>query len=712
MEKNTLLNLLDTKGIVIPIIQRDYVQGNDLNRDKRNNFLDNIFTHLKNDDAMNLDFIYGRTIQGDGFVPVDGQQRLTTLFLLHWALSKKCGEETYNKYKSLFHKFSYKTRVSSRRFCELLVNSECSLKKGIRDTLRQNTRYDDAWDNDPTVSSMLDMLEELAKRLDKEDEQTVKLMFDRLIKAAITFDELDMGVDFKLTDDLYIKMNARGKQLTDFENFKALFIEFVERQYPNEKENFCTKLEYDWTQLFWNSAFESWSNFSEAEKKQKAYPIVDDYFFNLLKVITQLLFFQDKNERSVDADAFDRVQNNFKSYEEVYSNTTNFRFLVQALDHLYSIANGKKDEMQTYFENIFYDDGNAALTGPTDKVRIFADGKSANIFDAVITKGLKLDTKLKILFYAYLDYSINHNDGDLKTYMRLVRNYIENKRQKIDLKYSSDIRINRFRTYLKELKKMVDDVPSHVKDPDWMLELESFKHLRGNIVNVKFPEEEKMPLVTKSMKEIWSVNNDALICRSLIACGFNGLYIKDCALGETYTFGSDGNWDRVLDSNDSKICLQQLLSKYIERRESSPKEKLNAIINEQIDSMNDAVGNWRLCFIKYPQILQGSRYFAWKSDNEVEELGSFKSNPLLAFHINVYVKYICQIENCEIPWTRYSELTGSFTINGTQFQIAENGWSLNEGEETLIPMFGEDIISVALNRITEAEKLIDNDSEG
>lgn len=706
MEKNTLINLLDTKGIVIPIIQRDYVQGNDLNRDKRNNFLDNIFTHLKNDDAMNLDFIYGRTIQGDGFVPVDGQQRLTTLFLLHWALSKKGGAEIYNKYKALFHKFSYKTRVSSRRFCELLVDSECTLKQGISDTLRQNTRYDEAWDNDPTVSSMLDMLEELAIRLDKEDQQTIELMFNRLVKGTITFDELDMGADFKLTDDLYIKMNARGKQLTDFENFKALFIEFVERQYPNEKEDFCTKLEYDWTQLFWNSAFESWNNFSETEKKQKAYPIVDGYYFNLLKVITQLLFFQDKNERSVDADAFDRVQNYFKSYEEVYSNPANFRFLVQALDFLYGIAHGNKVGMHTYFEKIFFDDGNAALTGPIDKVRIFVDGNSVNIFDAVITKGLKLDTKLKILFYAYVDYSINNNDGNLKTYMRLVRNYIESKRQKDGLKYSPDIRINRFSTYLKELNKKVNEVPSHVKDPDWMLELESFKYLRGNIGNVKLQEEEKMPLVTMSMKEIWSVNDDALISQALIACGFDGLYIKDCALGKTYTFGSDSNWDRVLDSssdNPSNNWLRNLLSEYIKRTEATPREKLNAIINEQIDSMKDAVGNWKLCFLKYPQILQGTRYFAWKSDNEVEELRSFKSNPLLAFHINVYVKYICEIEKSELPWTRYSELTGSFTISRTKFQITENGWSLNGGDETLNPRFGEDIISVALNRITEAK---------
>ena len=32
---------------------------------------------------------------------------------------------------------------------------------------------------------------------------------------------------FKLTDDLYIKLNARGKVLSPFENFKADLIGFV-----------------------------------------------------------------------------------------------------------------------------------------------------------------------------------------------------------------------------------------------------------------------------------------------------------------------------------------------------------------------------------------------------------------------------------------------------------------------------------------------------
>jgi uncharacterized protein with ParB-like and HNH nuclease domain len=45
-------------------------------------------------------------------VPIDGQQRLTTLFLLHWYIGVRLGNEEIKKLS-----FSYKTRVSARDFC-------------------------------------------------------------------------------------------------------------------------------------------------------------------------------------------------------------------------------------------------------------------------------------------------------------------------------------------------------------------------------------------------------------------------------------------------------------------------------------------------------------------------------------------------------------------------------------------------------------------
>ena len=78
------------RKIEIPLIQRDYAQGridSDTNR-VRKRFLDALYDALTNK-PITLDFVYG-DIESDGkMIPLDGQQRLTTLSLLHWYAAKK-----------------------------------------------------------------------------------------------------------------------------------------------------------------------------------------------------------------------------------------------------------------------------------------------------------------------------------------------------------------------------------------------------------------------------------------------------------------------------------------------------------------------------------------------------------------------------------------------------------------------------------------------
>ena len=78
----TFWDFLNKFKIEIPIIQRDYAQGRIENETIRLTFLDAIYQCINNKDAINLDFIYGN-VNEDTFLPLDGQQRLTTLFLLY-----------------------------------------------------------------------------------------------------------------------------------------------------------------------------------------------------------------------------------------------------------------------------------------------------------------------------------------------------------------------------------------------------------------------------------------------------------------------------------------------------------------------------------------------------------------------------------------------------------------------------------------------------
>ena len=108
------------KKIVIPLIQRDYAQGridNEVNR-VRSRFLEALYKAVTGN-PITLDFVYGDIDEDGTMTPLDGQQRLTTLFLLHWYAAKKekVSEEKY----TFLSRFSYETRYSARYFCAELV---------------------------------------------------------------------------------------------------------------------------------------------------------------------------------------------------------------------------------------------------------------------------------------------------------------------------------------------------------------------------------------------------------------------------------------------------------------------------------------------------------------------------------------------------------------------------------------------------------------
>lgn len=112
-ELYTLISLFKTskdknlplEKIEIPIIQRDYAQGRktpEVTR-IRKRFLDSLYDALTQGKPLKLDFIYG-DIKDNVLTPLDGQQRLTTLFLLHWYIARheQINEEKYN-FSTDFH---------------------------------------------------------------------------------------------------------------------------------------------------------------------------------------------------------------------------------------------------------------------------------------------------------------------------------------------------------------------------------------------------------------------------------------------------------------------------------------------------------------------------------------------------------------------------------------------------------------------------------
>jgi len=254
-----LLSNDSIEKITIPIIQRAYTQGGrsgdpkiEIKGDK---FLTRLIEALKGKPIL-LDFVYGSNAKNKVF-PLDGQQRLTTLFLLHWYISQK-EDKLDESAKNILKKFSYETRQSSRYFCEHLCNCKIDSSKRkdkLSDTIKNSKWFMLSWLDDPSIRSMFGMLDKIDLALKDDTNSYWDILTKEISNCPITFFYTSLQ-DLNLTDDLYIKMNARGLELTEFEKLKAAFNQKIDdEKWDDAKkliEKFGHKIDTDWTDLFWN----------------------------------------------------------------------------------------------------------------------------------------------------------------------------------------------------------------------------------------------------------------------------------------------------------------------------------------------------------------------------------------------------------------------------------------------------------------------------
>jgi hypothetical protein len=453
---------LEKYKIEIPIIQRDYAQGRIGKEELRRSFLTNLKEaldkKLDKEKELKLDFVYG-AINNNTLTPLDGQQRLTTLWLLHWYVALRAGklEEVCEKLK----KFSYETRVSSREFCEQLCNCENfkSFKPEndkIVEFITNQTWFYSAWKQDPTIQSMLRMLSR-TKETDKSGNNFIdgiEELFDgvkdfteyweRLSRenCPITFYHLPLE-NFGLSDDLYIKMNARGKQLTDFENLKADLIGYIQERANENKDwenllkgedSIPIKLDTTWTDLFWENRKEKGSKKDKGEIDDIYLTFLNRFFWN------ELFIAKEKNDDKYildigKGDETSTQENNNVSYkylnkidEKVGQNNNTERFY-QGLDKY------------KYFNSKIPLDRFEKLRKVLDNFCEYYKNNEKNIYECSWNKDfsfipkykddkiLELNQRERIVFYAickYFDHDTNIQDTkeSFDRWMRVIWNLV------------------------------------------------------------------------------------------------------------------------------------------------------------------------------------------------------------------------------------------------------------------------------------------------
>ena len=240
--------------IQVPYYQRDYAQGridNGRIDNIRKVFVEQLYGAVRGLGKCHLGLVFGSYNENEKvFIAVDGQQRLTTVFLLHWYVAWR--ENKLNDYKEKLLNFSWDTRSYSSQFVELLFKILPS--NNVIDAIKTSSNYFSVWENDPTVKGMLTMLEEIEFQYPLDDCNLCNCLFADDCKIQYDILKLEKDSDGKT----YLKMNSRGRSLTTFELFKS---KFLDKYHPN----FGLKFDNEWLSFMLLKFASSDSQFSDPD---------------------------------------------------------------------------------------------------------------------------------------------------------------------------------------------------------------------------------------------------------------------------------------------------------------------------------------------------------------------------------------------------------------------------------------------------------------
>ena len=448
-ERTTFYQLIDSHDrIEIPIIQRDYAHGRASQGIVREDFLKALHDALSlPSDApglpLDLDFIYGSVVNGS-FQPLDGQQRLTTLFLLHWYLAWADGQEDDFHANLVIEgrsRFGYEVRPSSRDFMNALANykpgvvaTDC---ESVVSMITDQPWYFRSWQFDPSICSALSMLE----RMHSIFGGTIGL-YSRLTDnrdPAITFQLLDLE-QFDLSDDLYIKMNARGRPLTPFETFKARFERHLESQFAGElhplggeaplHKFFAHRIDTRWSDFFWP--------FRDARTAT-----FDNAVMNLLRSVILVTRDPQSDETTKDLDLL-RNSTLRSTYSWFYERGWLDRQMAFALVTLLERWSTGPDKLRCYLPDVRH-------------------VNEEELFQQVLTRPTNLTFHQIVQVFGYVQYLV-HATGDVDTdtfnnWIRVVSNLTTN----TDYNRSADLR--RSLGGLQSLVRFMDNIVHHISGP-------------------------------------------------------------------------------------------------------------------------------------------------------------------------------------------------------------------------------------------------------
>ena len=665
-ERHTFYSFLNKYHVSIPMVQRDYAQGRtsvDVNR-VRNRFLDAIKGYLvqpaDNYETMKMDFVYGEkenvwsnTEAGklDRIIvtPLDGQQRLTTLYLLHWYAAKREKNLKREEYSFLEH-FTYDIRPSSRDFCSHLLEFSPSFDSSIKEQLIDQYWFMGDWHDDPTIISMLVMLDAI-----KDKFADIDGLWDLLVgkEERIVFFFLPLAEN-GLSDELYIKMNSRGKKLTPFEHFKAEYEDLYERD-SEESMNINHKFDVEWADTL----------FSYRDQED----LTDNEFMRYFFYISHILCYQQSVKKSNDE--FELIK---LLYQELPEAEQNRKYFENAMDCWYEVKK-QYGTIGTFFARYLtqssYERGKVATYKTVNEYH-----SNQNFFHACI-KLYQVNNNFSysdfLFLYGIITYLINKEKIEESAFverLRILRNLIWNSNSgeiRSDADYMSDL--------LAEVSQL-------------MLEGSINKSLKHGFNGFQEDEEiEKMQrrseMTSLEIETMYKFEDHPLIYGYVSGLGYDHLYLTDTFYSvftsENYkslhrAMISIGDYrqhddNRYYMANTNRSTWTQLLHK---SRNRANFENSMTIVVQMLDrvkgseSLDDIRENflgeqqqqqlftWRYYFAKYPDMLRGADGELTWGDTNYYICTALNKHQFNGQHWNPFLNVLYQMLNKELR-EKYNE---------------------------------------------------------
>lgn len=599
-------------SIEIPVIQRDYAQGrrDSHAEDVRGAFLDTLHAAVTTGPSVGLDFIYGESRDGV-FEPLDGQQRLTTLFLLHWYLAVRTGNLDATQ---RWTRLTYATRPSARRFCDQLVANPppADLVGPPSQWITDQSWYLHLWRFDPTVDAMLVMIDAIAERFADTDPGTAWGALTSADEPAVWFHLLPVA-DMGAADDLYIKMNSRGKPLTEFEAFKAHLGQVIE--HTGRTAEFGWRIDGPWTDLLWPYRGDN--------------DIVDDEFVRYFDFVLEICEWRDGRVRTEEQSRLEwRAERLFSPENERHG--VHLDFLFAAFD---AWPTGGLDIM---FESLF------ATERAGSGLRLFGPPEP-NLFVECCRRYGEMRGKTRafsltdtLLLYAVLLHRIEGTD-DVERRLRVIRNVNEASDSELRLENMPRLvtevtdfmrtgDLSTLRTY--NQNQVVDEQRksefrcTHPDLSEAVSVLEDHPILRGTLAAFDLDDE----IVTRAdtFHEVFAPENWPTLTAALLAIGE---YQRDYPKWDYHRFGSpktESVWRELLVGRGDPESLARtgdVVIRLLDRiaADKGPvSERLNRVITDFLEQRRTARHfDWRYYLVNYDWMREGRSGIYYGADRRL-----------------------------------------------------------------------------------------------